>query len=65
MKDIQNIVMERLNCAEKEAAILCDNLKKLIQRSFLFCADGSIQAMERMRPYITVIRLTLCAAIMA
>ena len=29
MKDIQNIVMERLNCTGKEAAILCDNLEKI------------------------------------
>ncbi len=48
MKDIRNIVMERLSCSEKDAVILCDNLKKSIQRSFLFCTDGSIQAMERM-----------------
>lgn len=29
MKDIQNIVMERLSCSEKDAVILCDNLKKI------------------------------------
>ena len=29
MKDIRNIVMERLSCSEKDAVILCDNLKKI------------------------------------
>ena len=47
-----------------------DVLLKIVEEgppyaSFLFCTDGSIQAIERMRPHIAVIRLTRCAAIMA